>query len=215
MQSDFLQNLITSRLARLVLSTRMRSWRKNQVNIIQFIFLSHYEPLLSVVTVLEHLVNKQFRTLHVQRVSNFFTGTTLLTKVVFQHSSRIAFVLSVRKVSVFKINGTQNIHSPHFLYFARKTICDPPGRYTPQAGTPPGSGACWEIRATSGRYVSYWNAFLFKEIILHKFSMPSQNICVSGEMPKRVNTVSLSYVKCLIVCFFRRSKVTSAISLNK
>ena len=124
MQSDFLQNLITSRLARLVLSTRMRSWRKNQVNITQFIFLSHYEPLLSVVTVLEHLVNKQFRTLHVQRVSNFFT--TQLTKVVFQHSFPIAFVLSVRKVSVkcFIMNGTQNIHFPHFLYFARKTICD-------------------------------------------------------------------------------------------
>ena len=31
----------------------------------------------------------------------------------------------------------------------------PPGRYTPR------SSACWEIRATSGRYASYWNAFLF------------------------------------------------------
>ena len=43
----------------------------------------------------------------------------------------------------------------------------PLGRYTPWAGTPPrqvhppGSSACWEIRATSGRYASYWNAFLF------------------------------------------------------
>ena len=47
----------------------------------------------------------------------------------------------------------------------------PPGRYTPRqvppwAGTPPrqvhppGSSACCEIRATSGRYASYWNAFL-------------------------------------------------------
>ena len=40
-----------------------------------------------------------------------------------------------------------------------------PGRYTPLAGTPPppppGSSACWEIRATSRRYASYWNAFLF------------------------------------------------------
>ena len=33
---------------------------------------------------------------------------------------------------------------------------------TPPSGyTPPGSSACWEIRATSGRYASYWNAFLF------------------------------------------------------
>ena len=38
----------------------------------------------------------------------------------------------------------------------------PPGRYTLQADTPPSrSSACWEIRATSGRYASYWNAFLF------------------------------------------------------
>ena len=37
----------------------------------------------------------------------------------------------------------------------------PPGRYTPTwAGTPLGRSACWEIRATSGRYASYWNAFL-------------------------------------------------------
>ena len=49
----------------------------------------------------------------------------------------------------------------------------PLGRYTPRAGTPgtrylppgtrstpSGSSACWEIRATSGRYSSYWNAFL-------------------------------------------------------
>ena len=29
--------------------------------------------------------------------------------------------------------------------------------------TPPptGSSACWEIRATNGRYASYWNAYLF------------------------------------------------------
>ena len=37
----------------------------------------------------------------------------------------------------------------------------PPGRYTSlDRYTPPGSSACWEIRATSGWYASYWNAFL-------------------------------------------------------
>ena len=43
----------------------------------------------------------------------------------------------------------------------------PPGtRYTPDQVHPrtqvhpPRSSACWEIRATSGRYASYWNAFL-------------------------------------------------------
>ena len=33
-------------------------------------------------------------------------------------------------------------------------------RYTPLDQVPPQSSACWEIRATSGRYASYWNAFL-------------------------------------------------------
>ena len=56
----------------------------------------------------------------------------------------------------------------------------PPGRYTPWAGTPSPSGryplgrytspgqvhptvssVCWEIWATSGRYASNWNVFLF------------------------------------------------------
>ena len=40
----------------------------------------------------------------------------------------------------------------------------PPGtrtRYTPHCS------ACWEIRETSGRYSSHWNAFLFK----HEFTM--------------------------------------------
>ena len=55
-------------------------------------------------------------------------------------------------------------------YLGRYTPPDqvhPPGtRYTPLGpGTPPEPGtprssACWEIRATSGRYASYWNAFL-------------------------------------------------------
>ena len=48
----------------------------------------------------------------------------------------------------------------------------PPGAGTPQEQAPPrsrhppgaypsGSSACWEIRPTSGRHASYWNAFLF------------------------------------------------------
>ena len=37
----------------------------------------------------------------------------------------------------------------------------PPGPSTPPGlGPPPSSSACWEIRAISGRYASYWNAFL-------------------------------------------------------
>ena len=43
----------------------------------------------------------------------------------------------------------------------------PPGsRHVPGAGTSPGNrqpprSACWEIRALSGQYACYWNAFLF------------------------------------------------------
>ena len=31
-----------------------------------------------------------------------------------------------------------------------------------QEQTPPRSSACWEIRTTSGRYASYWNAYLLE-----------------------------------------------------
>ena len=67
------------------------------------------------------------------------------------------------------------VHSPRQVHPTRQV--HPLGRYTlrsgtpprqvhplagtPQAGTTPRSSACWEIRATSGRYASYWNAFLF------------------------------------------------------
>ena len=40
----------------------------------------------------------------------------------------------------------------------------PPGRYPIRAGTPPPGtppGRYYEIRSMSGRYASYWNAFLF------------------------------------------------------
>ena len=64
----------------------------------------------------------------------------------------------------------------------------PPGRYTPlpQAGTPPGqvhppgSSACWEIRATSGRYASYWNAFLF-----YIWHMGCNNLDLDRSTPKQ------------------------------
>ena len=35
-----------------------------------------------------------------------------------------------------------------------------PGGWYPSMQTPPRSSACWEIRATSKWYASYWNAFL-------------------------------------------------------
>ena len=46
----------------------------------------------------------------------------------------------------------------------------PPGKQTPprEADTPLRS-ACWEIRVTSGRYASYWNAYLFLFQLPHSF----------------------------------------------
>ena len=42
-------------------------------------------------------------------------------------------------------------------------LWDQAGTPTPGPGVPP-SSACWEIRATSERYASYWNAFLFSYV---------------------------------------------------
>ena len=55
------------------------------------------------------------------------------------------------------------VHPPGTRYTPPRDQVHHPGtRYTsPRPGTPPGRSACREIRATSGRYASYWNAFLF------------------------------------------------------
>ena len=56
----------------------------------------------------------------------------------------------------------------------------PPGRYPPSRYTPwqvhPQSSACWEIRATSGRYASYLNASLsFHDFKIHNSKMANGN----------------------------------------
>ena len=59
--------------------------------------------------------------------------------------------------------------------FPRDQVHSPGTRYTPWdqvpppgPATPPGSSACREIRATSGRYASYWNAFLYLNFFYKK-----------------------------------------------
>ena len=44
----------------------------------------------------------------------------------------------------------------------------PPPEQTP----PTGSSACWEIWATSGRYASYWNAYLLKFVFVYLTQKP-------------------------------------------
>ena len=54
-------------------------------------------------------------------------------------------------------------HPPWTRYTPRPGTPSPWTRYTPQDQVPPPRGtACWEIRSTSGRYASYWNAILFR-----------------------------------------------------
>ena len=56
----------------------------------------------------------------------------------------------------------------------------PPGRYTPPpAGTPPAIHA--GIRSTSGRYASYWNAFLLKLIVFPVFEI---NYAADGKVSR-------------------------------
>ena len=65
----------------------------------------------------------------------------------------------LRRYTPGQLHPPGQVHPPRQLH--------PLGRYTPQQVHPPGSSACWEIRATSGRYASYWNAFLFYISFIH------------------------------------------------
>ena len=93
-----------------------------------------------------------------------------------QGLGKVIFSVACVKNSVHK-GGSTWAGTPRQVH---PSACTPqagthPGRYTPQAGTPlvrytpdrytpweipPQSSACWEIWAASGRYASYWNAFL-------------------------------------------------------
>ena len=59
--------------------------------------------------------------------------------------------------------GTRGRHTPPRTRDRHPQTSTPLG---PEAGTPwehtPQRSACWEIRAISGRYASYWNAILLK-----------------------------------------------------
>ena len=56
------------------------------------------------------------------------------------------------------------VHTPPGTRSPRTRYNPPGSRYTPFR-----SSACWEIRATSGRYSSYWNAFLFYQVLLYEW----------------------------------------------
>ena len=61
------------------------------------------------------------------------------------------------------------VHLPWAGTPPRQVDLHPPGQVHPLGrDTPPRSSSYWEIRATSGRRASYWNAFLFVKIFCRK-----------------------------------------------
>ena len=59
---------------------------------------------------------------------------------------------------------TRQVPTPPRTRYIPPTMQVPP--QTRQVYLPPPSSACWEIRATRGRYASYWNAFLYLIFLL-------------------------------------------------
>ena len=90
------------------------------------------------------------------------------SKVIFLYLSVILFTMRWEYLSRYppqagtsplgryppgRYNPTGQVHPPAGTPLGQ---VHPQGRYTPR------SSAFWEIRATSGWYASYWNAFLFE-----------------------------------------------------
>ena len=105
----------------------------------------------------------------------------------------------------------EQVHPPR--YTSRDQVHPPWTRYTPRPGTPPTpwdqvhppgpstpprpgtppSSACWEIRATSGRYASYWNAFLLYNIFDKRLAnISSMMVCSMYGKRAKSNHVKLS-----------------------
>ena len=91
-------------------------------------------------------------------LGNLIAGTTLFYRYILR-------IFTAHKRSL----GQGNIFSSVCQEFCSQGgVClsacwdtTPPGsRHPPRADTPLHS-ACWEIRSTSGRYASYWNAIFF------------------------------------------------------
>ena len=82
-------------------------------------------------------------------------------------SIRIIFVIKARKTKFAKVMFSQVSLCPRGGCLPHCMLGYNPSsgtrdRHLPTRGRHPQRSACWEIRATSGRYASYWNAYLFK-----------------------------------------------------
>ena len=104
-------------------------------------------PIITLrVCPFESLFPCHFSTIFFNNTTYAFLGSVIIRKT-------LQILVTTRKRNL----GQGNIFTPVIL-----STGGGGGRYTPRDQVhPPPSSACWEIRATSGRYASYWNAFLF------------------------------------------------------
>ena len=111
-------------------------------------------------------------------ISNIYCPQRSWGKVMFLHVSVILFTTGFCLSACWDIppgpDTPRTRHPPKEQTPQEQTLQEqtppqgqtPAGPDTPQEQTPPEPGlpphrsACWEIRVTSGRYASYWNAYL-------------------------------------------------------
>ena len=118
-----------------------------------------------------------------------------------QHSLDFICVFTSRKRSLGQGNIFRNV-CQEFCWWGGVCLSacwdTPLGAGTPWAGSPleqappHRSRACWEIRSTSGRYASYWNAFLFKIIFLAKSHVgtPGRSVPHPRRILDQINKIS-------------------------
>ena len=89
---------------------------------------------------------------------DYYRPQTKFAKVMFLHVSVCPRGGRLGQVPPWAGTDPGQVHPPGKVH--------PPGQVHPRQ-VPPRSSACWEIRATSGRYASYWKAVLFDMWLLN------------------------------------------------
>ena len=95
--------------------------------------------------------------------SIYYRPQTKFAKVMLLHLSVILFRGSVCLSACWDTPPEQTPRGSRQPPRSRHSLTAQ-SRHTPQGADTPHHSACWEIRAISGRYASYWNAYLFNHI---------------------------------------------------
>ena len=91
--------------------------------------------------------------------------------------------------------GQGNIFTSVCQEFCQQGCLPPTPRPAAVADTPR-SSACWEIGATSGRYASYWNAYLYDKLSVYISD------CMSGKYHLIMITTGKIYISPVFSVFF-------------